>query len=86
MAVAAQLGLRAHDAPAIPSPSGEKTHNQGFDAFLPLVDSGISAYVLSSSRFLSIFLYTCKGFDTGVAIDLARRSFVIQGEIASGSI
>lgn len=85
--VAAHLGLRAYGEPAIFSPGGEgKPENQGFDAFLPLVDSGISAYLWTSRRFLSVLLYTCKGFDEGAAIQFTRRHFGIAGEIASASI
>lgn len=87
MGIAAHLGLRACGEPAIFSPAGEgKRENQGFDAFLPLVDSGISAYVWTSRKFVSVLLYTCKGFDEGSAVDYTRRHFAIAGEIAAGSI
>ncbi|TAK45020.1 MAG: hypothetical protein EPO27_11265, partial [Betaproteobacteria bacterium] len=69
------------------SPGGAASAaNQGFDAFLPLADSGISAYVWSSRKFVSILLYTCKGFDAAAAIDYTRRHFAIEGEIASEPI
>ena len=85
--VAAHLGLRAYGEPAIFSPGGEgKAENQGFDAFLPLVDSGISAYVWTGRKFVSILLYTCKGFDEVSAVDYTRQHFGIAGEIASASI
>jgi S-adenosylmethionine decarboxylase len=85
--VAAHLGLRAYGEPAIFSPGGEgKAENQGFDAFLPLVDSGISAYVWTGRRFVSVLLYTCKGFDEAAAIDFTRERLGIAGEIASASI
>lgn len=85
--IAAHLALRAYGEPAIFSPGGEgKAKNQGFDAFLPLVDSGISAYVWTSRQFVSIFLYTCKSFDDGAAIEFTRRHFSIAGEVASASI
>lgn len=84
--IAAHLGLRAYGQPAIFSPGGEgKAENQGFDAFLPLVDSGISAYVWTSRKFVSILLYTCKGFDEEAAVDYTRRHFAIAGEIAGAA-
>jgi len=68
LGVAAHLGLKAYGEPTIYSPAGlGKAENQGFDAFLPLIDSGISAYVWSSAKFFSIVLYTCKGFDARAA-------------------
>lgn len=68
LGVAAHLDLKAYGAPTIYSPAGlGKEENQGFDAFLPLIDSGISAYVWSSAKFFSIVLYTCKGFDPQAA-------------------
>lgn len=85
--VAAHLGLRAYGEAAIFSPGGTgKAENQGFDGFLPLVDSGISAYVWTSRKFVSVFLYTCKGFDADAAIGYTRRHFAIEGEIASAAL
>ena len=82
--VAAHLGLRTYGAATIFSPGGEgKAENQGFDAFLPLIDSGISLYVWSSARLFSAILYTCRRFDEADAIDFTRRYFGVQGEIAS---
>ena len=85
--IASDLGLGAYGAPAIFSPGGVgKSENQGFDAFLPLVDSGISAYVWTSRKFVSILLYSCKGFDETAAVDYTRKHFSIAGEIATASI
>jgi S-adenosylmethionine decarboxylase len=76
LGVAAHLELKAYGEPTIYSPAGlGKAENQGFDAFLPLVDSGISAYVWSSARFFSIVLYTCKGFDPQAAAAYTREFF-----------
>lgn len=81
--VAARLGLRAYGEPTIHSPAGiGKEENQGFDAFLPLIDSGITAYVWSAARFFSIVLYTCKGFDEATAIRYTR-DFFGAGEVES---
>ena len=77
--VANHLGLRAYGEPTIYSPAGlGKAENQGFDAFLPLIDSGISAYIWSSARFFSIVLYTCKGFEVGRALDFTRHFFAAE--------
>jgi S-adenosylmethionine decarboxylase len=84
--VAAHLGLRTYGAATIFSPGGEgKAENQGYDAFLPLIDSGISLYVWSSARFFSAILYTCRRFDETAAIEFTRRYFGVQGEIASAA-
>lgn len=68
--VAAHLNLRTYGEPVIFAPASGmgKAENQGFDAFLPLIDSGISAYIWSGPKFFSIILYTCKGFDEQAAI------------------
>jgi S-adenosylmethionine decarboxylase len=76
LGVAAHLGLKAYGEPTIHSPAGlGRAENQGFDAFLPLVDSGIAAYVWSSARFFSIVLYTCKRFDEAAAVRYTREFF-----------
>ena len=59
-----------------------KDENAGFDAFVPLIDSGISAYVWSKARFFSIVLYTCKGFDETTALEFTKDYFGVEGEIA----
>ena len=74
--LAAHLGLRTYGEPVIYSPGGVgKTENQGFDAFLPLIDSGIAAYIWSSARFFSIVVYTCKGFDAEASVRFTREFF-----------
>jgi len=84
LGVAAHLGLRAYGEPAIYSPAGQgSAENQGFDAFLPLVDSGVAAYVWTSARFFSIVLYTCKGFDEAAAVRYTREFFGARGEVES---
>jgi len=84
--VAAHLGLRTYGEPTIFSPSGMgKEENQGFDAFIPLIDSGISAYIWSKDQFLSIIVYTCKNFDAQAALTYTKDYFQISSEIASMS-
>ena len=74
--IAAHLGLRTYGRPAIFAPGGEgRAENQGFDAFLPLIDSGISLYVWSAARFVSIVLFTCKRFDEEAAVGYVREFF-----------
>ena len=80
--VAEHLGLRTYGEPTIFSPSGMgKEENQGFDAFIPLIDSGISAYIWSKDRFLSLIIYTCKNFDEKKAIAYTKNFFKITSEI-----
>ena len=81
--VADHLSLKAYGEPTIHSPAGlGSAANQGFDAFLPLIDSGITAYVWSAAKFFSIVLYTCKGFDEGAAVRYTR-DFFSAGEVES---
>ena len=83
LGVAAHLDLKAYGEPTIYSPAGlGKAENQGFDAFLPLVDSGIAAYLWASAKFFSIVIYTCKGFDPQVAVTYTREFFG-AGEVES---
>jgi hypothetical protein len=83
--IAAYLGLRTYGEPVVFAPaSGEgRVENAGYDAFVPLIDSGISAYFWTGPRFLSIVLYTCKGFDESRAIEFTREFFAIEGEIVA---
>ena len=75
-AVAEELGLKVYGHPTVHSPSGKGSElNQGFDAFIPLIDSGISLYVWSNRRFFSALLYTCKSFDVDTACRFTRDFF-----------
>jgi hypothetical protein len=70
------MGLRTYGAPTVFAPGGDgRIENQGYDAFVPLIDSGISLYVWSGPRFLSVIIFTCKRFDPHTAIDVTREFF-----------
>ncbi len=76
LGVAKALELRVYGQPTIHSPAGAgSAHNQGFDAFVPLIDSGISLYVWSQQRFYSALLYTCKSFDIETARGFTKEFF-----------
>jgi len=73
------LNLRMYGKPTIFSPRGEgKEKNQGYDAFVPLIDSGISLYVWSKARFLSVIIYTCKSFDERKALAVTGKFFGVK--------
>jgi len=79
------LNLRMYGEPIIFSPGGEgKEENQGYDAFVPLIDSGISVYVWCNSKFLSLIIYTCKSFDENKALKFTKDFWKID-EIESQS-
>jgi len=83
--LARHLNLRTYGEPVIFAPGADagKAENAGYDAFVPLIDSGISGYFWTGPSFLSIVLYTCKGFDEAKAIAFAREAFAITGEIVT---
>jgi S-adenosylmethionine decarboxylase len=59
-----ELGLRTYGEPIIHRTSGQgKEANEGYDAFVPLIDSGVYIAVWVQPRFLSTILYTCASFD-----------------------
>lgn len=71
------LGLRTYGDPIVffPASGMGRDENAGYDAFVPLIDSGISAYVWTEHKFFSIVLYTCKGFEQDKAIQFIERFF-----------
>jgi hypothetical protein len=70
------MNLRAYGEPIIFSPGGEgKNINQGYDAFIPLIDSGIALYIWTNAKFFSSVIYTCKSFDANEAIRLTTQFF-----------
>ncbi len=82
--ITSALGLRTYAAPIVHSTGGEgKAVNQGYDAFVPLIDSGIYIAVWSGRRFLSTILYTCAEFDEDRAVGLVRDFFDLQDHQAT---
>ncbi len=74
--LAKELDLGVYGEPIIHSPEGQgKQENQGFDAFIPLIDSGIALYVWTNEKFMSCVLYTCKEFSVEKAIQFTKDFF-----------
>ena len=74
--ITARLGLRTYGEPIVHQTSGQgKASNEGFDAFVPLIDSGIYVCVWSARRFMSVIIYTCAEFDAAAATDATRAFF-----------
>ena len=69
--LATRLGLRTYGEPVIHATSGQgKADNEGFDGFVPLIDSGIYIAVWATPRFFSTILYTCADFDEDQAVQI----------------
>lgn len=70
------LGLRTYGEPIIHKTSGAgKDVNEGFDGFVPLIDSGIYIAVWVNPKFLSTIIYTCGEFDADKAVSRVRDIF-----------
>jgi hypothetical protein len=74
--ITSALSLRAYAEPIVHKTSGEgKVASEGYDAFVPLVASGIYVCVWSVPRFVSCILYTCAEFDEAKATELTSEFF-----------
>jgi S-adenosylmethionine decarboxylase len=74
--LAAALDLRTYGEATVFAPGGQgRDANEGFDAFVPLIDSGISLYVWTGPRFLALVVFTCKEFDEATAVSFTREFF-----------
>jgi hypothetical protein len=74
-----ELGLRTYGEPIIHSLKGQgRDTNQGYDCFVPLIDSGISLYIWTPVKFLSAIIYTCKAFDNGKAVEKTKEFWGIK--------
>ena len=81
--ITTELSLRTYGDPIVHATSGQgKDENQGYDAFVSLIDSGIYLGVWANQKFLSLIIYTCKDFDESLAIKNTTSFFQIS-EIAS---
>ena len=77
VSVCKELGVtRATKKPFVNCTNGTgKPENQGFEAFQPLIESGISIYTWDADKFLAILFFTCKPFDTDKAISFSKSFF-----------
>lgn len=74
--ITAELGLRTYGEPVIHRTSGNgKEVNEGFDGFVPLIDSGIYIAVWVNPKFLSTIIYTCGEFDAEKAVSFMKEFF-----------
>jgi S-adenosylmethionine decarboxylase len=68
--------LRTYGDPIIHRTSGQgKEVNEGYDAFVPLIDSGIYLAVWVNPRFLSTIIFTCGEFDADRAVTVLKDFF-----------
>jgi hypothetical protein len=74
-----ELNLRTYSDPIIFETGDQgKKENQGYDAFVPLIDSGISCYVWVNKKFFSAIIYTCKDFDENKAVSASKTFWGIN--------
>jgi len=74
-----ELSLRTYGEPIVHKTSGAgKEQNQGYDAFVPLVDSGIYIGVWANRKFLSLILYTCTDFNDSLAVEKTKEFFQLS--------
>jgi hypothetical protein len=71
-----ELSLRTYGEPIVHATSGTgKDLNQGYDGFVPLIDSGIYIGVWANRKFLSLIIYACKDFDENIALQQTKAFF-----------
>jgi S-adenosylmethionine decarboxylase len=79
------LGARTYGPPVIHHTGGVgKEVNQGYDCFVPLIDSGIYLGVWVNEKFLSMVIYTCKKFNVKKAVKVTKDFWKIK-EVATNS-
>jgi S-adenosylmethionine decarboxylase len=77
--ITTELGLRTYGDPIVHETRGAgKNVNEGFDGFVPLIDSGIYISVWVNPKFLSTIIYTCGEFDSETAVNAVKDFFQIS--------
>ena len=73
------LSLLTYGEPIVHHTSGVgKDGNQGYDAFVPLIDSGIYLAIWSNQKFFSLVIYTCKEFNIDKAVNKTQEFFSVD--------
>lgn len=57
--------------------------NQGYEAHQPVIESGISLYVWTNCKFLSMIVYTCKKFDEDKVLRTTRDFFKLKDMVSA---
>jgi hypothetical protein len=77
--ITTRLNLRTYGEPIVHNTGGAgKDVNEGFDGFVPLIDSGIYISVWVNPRFLSTIVYTCADFAEDRAINIVKDFFQLS--------
>ena len=77
--ITSELELRTYGEPIIHATGGKgKEINEGFDGFVPLIDSGIYIGVWVKPKFISTIIYTCAEFDADRAVTLVQEIFQLS--------
>ena len=90
LGLAGALGMAPYGDPIVFSPDSMiengsgRAENAGYDAFLPLVDSGISAYFWTGPKFFSVVIYTCAGFVPAAGLDFTRQALGAEELVEAG--
>jgi S-adenosylmethionine decarboxylase len=80
--ITSELSMKTYGDPIVHTTGGVgKAENQGYDAFVPLIDSGIYIAIWQQQKFFSLIIYTCKDFPEDRAVALTQ-SFFGAGETA----
>jgi S-adenosylmethionine decarboxylase len=58
---------------------------EGLSGWVPIVESGISIHTLTTSRFVSLDVYSCRRFDNGKIISFTNQFFE-SGEIEASFV
>ncbi|PJE51077.1 MAG: hypothetical protein COV29_02270 [Candidatus Yanofskybacteria bacterium CG10_big_fil_rev_8_21_14_0_10_36_16] len=75
-ALTKELKLRVYGDPIVHTADGHgKIENSGYDAFIPLIDSGIYIGVWTRQKFLSSVIYTCTSFSPDDAVEFIKKYF-----------
>ena len=70
------MNLRVYGDPVVHFTSGQgKVENQGYDGFIPLVDSVIYIGVWVNKKFISSVIYTYKDFSSERAVEFVKDFF-----------
>lgn len=87
LGLAAALDLETYGEPVVFAPGAliadgmGREINAGYDAFVPLIDSGISGYFWTQAKFFSVVVYSCAGFDPAAAVAYTRDALGATGEV-----
>src|SRR3990172_7604168 len=73
-----RIGMTKIAAPHVQRYVGQKPEDSGVSGFVLIAESHIAVHTFPDRRYIWVDVFSCKGFDTDLALDEVTRAFELE--------